>query len=72
VITLPAAAVVGALATWLASTSAFGLVLVAVLALAGGLTFYVLAKRKPISHEDITTESGPAEQIEPQPTGATN
>ncbi|KQR32694.1 MULTISPECIES: inorganic phosphate transporter [Curtobacterium] len=73
VITLPAAAVVGALATWLASTSAFGLVLVAVLALAAGLTFYVLAKRKPVSHEDITADAaGPTEQPEPQPTGAAN
>jgi PiT family inorganic phosphate transporter len=73
VITLPAAAVVGGLATWLASTSVIGLVLVAVLALAGGLTFYVLAKRKPISHEDITAGSTePTDQAEPQPAGATN
>ncbi|MEJ8285714.1 inorganic phosphate transporter [Curtobacterium citreum] len=73
VITLPAAAVVGGLATWLASTSVIGLVLVAVLALAGGLTFYVLAKRKPISHEDITAGSTePTDQAEPQPAGAQN
>lgn len=73
VITLPAAAVVGGLATWLASTSVIGLVLVAVLALAGGLTFYALAKRKPISHEDITAGSTePTDQAEPQPAGATN
>ena len=44
---------VGGLATWLASTSVIGLVLVAVLALAAGLTFYTLAKRKPISAADI-------------------
>ncbi len=73
VITLPAAAVVGGLATWLASTSVIGLVLVAVLALAGGLTFYALAKRKPISHEDITAGSTePTDQAEPQPAGAQN
>ncbi len=73
VITLPAAAVVGGLATWLASTSVIGLVLVAVLALAGGLTFYVLAKRKPISHDDVAAGSTePTDQAEPQPAGAQN
>ncbi|WP_396290185.1 anion permease [Curtobacterium sp. KT1] len=73
VITLPAAAVVGGLATWLASTSVIGLVLVAVLALAGGLTFYVLAKRKPISHDDVAAGSTePTDQAEPQPASAQN
>lgn len=73
VITLPAAAVVGGLATWLASTSVIGLVLVAVLALAGGLTFYALAKRKPISHDDVAAGSTePTDQAEPQPAGAQN
>ncbi|ROR35961.1 PiT family inorganic phosphate transporter [Curtobacterium sp. JUb34] len=73
VITLPAAAVVGGLATWLASTSVIGLVLVAVLALAGGLTFTVLAKRKPISHDDVAAGSTePTDQAEPQPAGAQN
>jgi len=33
----------------------------------------VLAKRKPVSHEDITADAaGPTEQPEPQPTGAAN
>ncbi|PZO60507.1 MAG: phosphate transporter [Leifsonia xyli] len=73
VITLPAAAVVGGLATWLASTSVIGLVLVAVLALAGGLTFTVLAKRKPISHDDVAAGSTePTDQAEPQPASAQN
>ena len=67
VITLPAAAVVGALATWVASTSTIGLVLVAVLALAAGLTFYTLAKRRPVSHEDIT-----ADEAEREPVAARN
>ncbi len=70
VVTLPAAAVVGALATWLASTSTIGLVLVAVLALAGGLGFWALAKRKPISQRDMTEE--PTEQAAPQPAGTSN
>ncbi|PZE38572.1 inorganic phosphate transporter [Curtobacterium sp. MCPF17_031] len=62
VITLPSAAVVGGLATWLASTSTIGLVVVALLALVGGLTFFVLARRKPISADDVhegTTEREP-------------
>ena len=67
VIALPAAAVVGALATWVASTSTIGLVLVAVLALAAGLTFYALAKRRPVSHEDIT-----ADEAEREPVAARN
>ena len=66
VITLPAAAVVGALATWVASTSVIGLVLVAVFALAAGLTFYGLAKRKPISHDDVTADTA---EREPATTG---
>jgi PiT family inorganic phosphate transporter len=53
VITLPSAAVVGGLATWIASTSTIGLVVVAVLALVGGLTFAVLARRKPIGADDV-------------------
>jgi PiT family inorganic phosphate transporter len=62
VITLPSAAVVGGLATWIASTSTIGLVVVAVLALVGGLTFAVLARRKPIGADDVregTTEREP-------------
>jgi len=66
VITLPAAAVVGALATWVASTSVIGLVLVAVFALAAGLSFYGLAKRKPISHDDVTADTA---EREPATTG---
>ncbi len=44
VITLPAAAVVGALATAVAATSTVGLVVVAVLALVADLGFFVLAR----------------------------
>ncbi|PZE95143.1 inorganic phosphate transporter [Curtobacterium sp. MCBD17_008] len=53
VITLPSAAVVGGLATWIASSSTIGLVVVAVLALVSGLTFAVLARRKPIGADDV-------------------
>jgi PiT family inorganic phosphate transporter len=60
VVTLPAAALVGGVAAWLASTSTAGLVIVAVLALAGGLTFFVLARRKPITAGDVAGTSEPA------------
>jgi PiT family inorganic phosphate transporter len=61
VVTLPAAALVGGVAAWLASTSTAGLVIVAVLALAGGLTFFALARRKPITAGDVAGTSEPAE-----------
>ncbi|ROQ39521.1 PiT family inorganic phosphate transporter [Frondihabitans sp. PhB188] len=64
VITLPAAALVGGVAAWVASTSTIGLVVVAVLALGAGVTFYVLAKRKPISAHDVAGTSADAPELE--------
>ncbi|PZE65330.1 inorganic phosphate transporter [Curtobacterium sp. MCBD17_021] len=63
VITLPSAAIVGGLATWLASTSTIGLVVVAVLALVGGLTFFVLARRRPIGADDVREGSTEREPV---------
>ncbi|BDZ51922.1 phosphate transporter [Frondihabitans sucicola] len=57
VVTLPAAALVGGVAAFIASTSTVGLVVVAVLAVAGGVTFYTLARRKPISAADVAGSS---------------
>ncbi|SMG19393.1 inorganic phosphate transporter [Agreia pratensis] len=51
--TLPAAALVGGLAAWLASTSTAGLIIVAVLALVGGLGFVALARRHPVNHKNV-------------------
>jgi PiT family inorganic phosphate transporter len=51
--TLPAAALVGGLAAWIASTSTIGLIIVAVLALAGGLGFVFLARRHPVTHDNV-------------------
>ncbi|WIB68052.1 inorganic phosphate transporter [Curtobacterium sp. MCBD17_035] len=68
VITLPAAAVAGGIATWIASSSAIGLVIVALLAVAGGGTFVMLARRKPITHENVNDE--PAPEREPVAAGA--
>ncbi|WP_314104012.1 anion permease [uncultured Frigoribacterium sp.] len=68
VITLPAAALVGGVSAWLASTSTVGLVLVAVLALAGGSAFVFLARRHPVTHETVNdSEEAPAAT---QPAGA--
>ena len=55
--TLPAAAIVGGLAAWAASQSTAGLIIVAVLAVAGGLTFYVLSRRHPVTHENVNDDS---------------
>jgi PiT family inorganic phosphate transporter len=57
VVTLPAAALVGGVAAFIASTSTVGLVVVAVLAVAAGVTFYTLARRKPISAADVAGDS---------------
>ena len=67
-ITLPAAAVVGGLAAWAASTSTLGLVLVVVFALAGGIGFVVLARRKPVTRTNVN-EDASEKSDEPQLAG---
>jgi len=68
VVTLPAAALVGGASAWLASTSTAGLVVVAVLALGGGVAFGVLARRHPVTHETVNdSDEAPAAA---QPAGA--
>lgn len=60
VITLPAAALVGGVAAFIAATSTIGLIIVAVLLAAGGVTFFVAARRKPISAADVAgTDQAP-------------
>jgi PiT family inorganic phosphate transporter len=63
VITLPAAALVGGLATWVASSSTIGLVVVAVLALAAGLTFWGLSRRKPVTGADVAAQDEAREPV---------
>ncbi|SKC67464.1 anion permease [Okibacterium fritillariae] len=63
--TLPAAAIVGGLAAWAASQSTAGLIIVAVLAVAGGLTFYVLSRRHPVTHENVNEDSSAAGDADP-------
>ena len=56
VITLPAAAIVGGLAAWAASSGTLGLIAVAVVGLAAGLVFYALAKRRPVTHDNVNDD----------------
>jgi PiT family inorganic phosphate transporter len=60
VVTLPAAALVGALSAWVASSSTAGLIGVAVVAAAAALGIYVLARRQPVTHENVNDESDEA------------
>lgn len=53
VITLPAAALVGGVAAWGASTSVVGLIAVAVVAVACGGGLFVLARRHPVTRENV-------------------
>jgi inorganic phosphate transporter, PiT family len=52
-VTLPAAAVVGAAASWLASSSAVGTVIVAVAGLAVGAGIYAASRRNPVSARNV-------------------
>jgi PiT family inorganic phosphate transporter len=52
--TLPAAALVGGVAAWAASSGTVGLIIVAVVAVVVGGGLAVLARRHPVSHEDVT------------------
>ncbi|MBV9141155.1 MAG: inorganic phosphate transporter [Pseudonocardiales bacterium] len=53
VLTLPSAAVVGALSAWVAGTGTFGTVLVALVALAAGAGIYAASRRKPVTAENV-------------------
>ncbi|MCU1414694.1 MAG: phosphate transporter [Microbacteriaceae bacterium] len=61
IITLPAAAVVGGLSAWLASSSVIGLVVVIVAALGGGTAFVLLARRKPINRSNVNADEASRE-----------
>jgi inorganic phosphate transporter, PiT family len=68
VLTLPAAAIVGALAAWVAISSAAGLVIVAVVAAAAIGFIYWLANRAPVTHHNVN-EGAP--EAAPSLQGAT-
>jgi PiT family inorganic phosphate transporter len=53
VLTLPAAAIVGGLAAWAASSSTLGLIIVAVLAFVAGGIFFFLARHNPVNPHNV-------------------
>ncbi|MFE1665671.1 anion permease [Microbacterium sp. P02] len=59
--TMPAAALVGGLAAWIGGSSTFGLVAVAVVGVGIGLGFFFLARRTPVTHENVNEAGDPAE-----------
>ncbi|NEA37834.1 inorganic phosphate transporter [Streptomyces sp. SID11385] len=59
-LTLPAAALVGAGAEFLTRQGTWGVALTGVLLLAGAGTIYVLSRRQPVSHHDVAGEAEPA------------
>ncbi|MDN4616118.1 anion permease [Leifsonia sp. F6_8S_P_1B] len=70
VITLPAAAIVGGLAAWVASTSLLGLIIVAVVALACGLGLYALSRRNPVTRHNVNEGDEGDEGRAAEPVGA--
>jgi PiT family inorganic phosphate transporter len=52
-LTLPSAAIVGALSAWVAGSGTFGTVLVALVALAAAAGIYALSRRRPITAENV-------------------
>ncbi|ANF31430.1 phosphate transporter [Leifsonia xyli] len=70
VITLPAAALVGGLAAWIASTSVIGLIGVAVFGLLAGLLIYGLSRRNPVNRHNVNeTDETEATDAEPVAVG---
>ncbi|WP_378144137.1 anion permease [Cnuibacter sp. UC19_7] len=61
-VTLPAAALVGGVAAWVASTSVIGLFIVIAFAAAAILTFYLLSRRNPVNHDNVNEEPGDAKR----------
>jgi PiT family inorganic phosphate transporter len=59
-VTLPAAALVGGLAAWAATSSILGLIIVAVLGAGVALTLYLLSRRHPVTHENVNDVDEPA------------
>ncbi|WP_285115820.1 inorganic phosphate transporter [Leifsonia sp. fls2-241-R2A-40a] len=69
VITLPAAALVGGLAAWIASASVIGLIGVAVVGLAAGLLIYGLSRRNPVNRHNVNENEDAGEPREAAPVG---
>ncbi|MFF8185633.1 anion permease [Microbacterium sp. NPDC016588] len=63
IITLPAAALVGGLAAWAATAGTIGLVAVLVVGLGACVGLFLLARRKPVSAENVNDESLDADRV---------
>ena len=63
VITLPAAALVGGLAAWAATAGTIGLVAVLVVGLGACAGLFLLARRKPVSAENVNEDSLDADRV---------
>jgi inorganic phosphate transporter, PiT family len=60
ILTLPAAAAVGAASAWLASTGTVGTIIVALVAVALGGGIYAASRRRPITAENVNDVPAPA------------
>lgn len=65
IITLPAAAVVGGVSAWAASSGTPGLIAVVVLAAAAAAGFLLLARRKPVTRHNVSEEPSDADEQRP-------
>jgi PiT family inorganic phosphate transporter len=66
VITLPAAALVGGIAAWAASSSVLGLVAVILIGAAAAVAFVLLARRKPVTRHNVNEEARSNNSGEPE------
>jgi PiT family inorganic phosphate transporter len=69
VVTLPAAAFVGGLAAWIASTSLVGLICVGAVGLLAGLGLYGLSRRDPVNRHNVNEEADGRGTPEPVAAG---
>jgi inorganic phosphate transporter, PiT family len=69
-LTLPAAATVGALAAWVAARGPVGTVLVAAVLVAAGGAIYALSRRRPVTAATVNDAPAPAPVAVPVPAAA--
>ena len=59
-LTLPAAAIVGAVAAWVASTGTIGTIVVAVVLVALAVGIYLASRRRPVTADNVNDVPAPA------------
>jgi inorganic phosphate transporter, PiT family len=70
VVTLPAAALVGGLAAWVASSSLIGLICVGAVGLLCGLGIYALSRRNPVTRHNVNDDAERGAERVPAAVGA--